>query len=156
MTSLRDYLPIPNFGEILPNLLPDDDLPRHKYNRGLATRLFSLGFLSAIGLEILQSAMNYDLSAVFSLSVLLIVFAIILFLHSDHHAKDFQQHEKEEREEYVKNKRAKRKKNEEAAGIMSDSRATLQERGFEQLQYADEDFELEIGTAETKELEYEE
>lgn len=117
MGNLDDTLGILGIGDILQNLLPDDELPRRKYLRGIGVRFFIVG-------SVLLFAYLLFLQDQVGILVLLIgitLLGLVIFLYADRDGREFEDIEKRKQEARVDQEEAK-------VGIFEERRATMRDR----------------------------
>ena len=137
MTSLFDHLPFPNFGEILQNLLPDDDLPRHKYIRSFGSRMFFPALLFLLFISIVQSYLGIGLWLPFFIAGGVLVIGFLITLYGLYLGRDFEKIDKRGKEAQVR-------RQEKINDILDDRQASLKDRRDKNFKYSDDDMEIEV------------
>ena len=98
MVSWKDLIPLPDFGNLLQGLLPDDELPYHKFYRGVGIRIMAaglIGFFLFWALAIVIDEAFFTLSQISGVIGIigLFVLAIFYFLGSAHRRLDREERE---------------------------------------------------------------
>lgn len=98
MVSWKDLIPLPNFGELLQNLLPDDELPYHKFYRGVGIRIMAVGLIGVFVFWVLAILVDQAFSSLYLFSggicvIGLVVLVAFYFLGRDHRRLDREERE---------------------------------------------------------------